>query len=104
MNVANSGEVVIIAGVITITGSRHTIDTEYSAPSDDLDTISGGIDGDIVILRAESDARTVTLKNGTGNLDIGADFALDNYRDTITLCYDSTVGSWLGISTMSNGV
>jgi hypothetical protein len=93
----------IDAGVITVTSSFHRVDTETQVASDDIDTISGGVDGHIVILRAESGARTVVIKNGTGNIVCGGDVTLDNEHDTATLIYDGDLAKWLLVASSSNG-
>ena len=92
----------IASGSITITNCSHTIDTESGAATDDLDTISGGIDGNVLLLRAQNSARTVVVKHGTGNiqLDGGVDFSLDDVQDTIMLFYNST--NWLELSRSNN--
>ena len=63
-----STELTIADGEVTITGSEHTIDTENDAAADDLDTINGGADGDILILSGANAARVTTIKHGTGNI------------------------------------
>ncbi|GAJ23654.1 unnamed protein product, partial [marine sediment metagenome] len=57
-------ELTIAGGVITVTGSNHTVDTANGA--DDLVTINGGIDGQILVLRQENAARNVTVKDDVG--------------------------------------
>lgn len=61
-------ELTVAAGAVTVTRSRHTVDTEGDAATDDLGTISGGLEGDLLQLLAENAARIVTLKHGTGNI------------------------------------
>lgn len=68
INIGVSTELVISSGAITITRSNHTVDTESDSASDDLDTINGGVTGDILYLRTENDARDVVIKHGTGNI------------------------------------
>jgi len=75
----------IATGVVTATGSFHLVDTEASAATDDLDTINGGSDGDVLYLQAANIARTVVVKDGTGNLLMSGDFSLDNTNDILTL-------------------
>lgn len=61
----------IASGAITITGSAHQIDTEAGAASDDLDTINGGVDGQVLYLVTASGARDVVVRHlggGTGNI------------------------------------
>lgn len=61
----------ISSGVVTASGSRFvTVDTESAAATDDLDTIGGTAQGDIVIVQSTSSARVVTLTE-SGNLILG---------------------------------
>lgn len=81
----------IAAGVITCTGAVDiAVDTEGAAASDDLDTINGTVAGQLVILRAVSSARTVVVKDSTGNIRLAGDFSLDNSDDRIVLRSDGT--------------
>lgn len=88
-------ELTIASGIVTSTRSFHRIDTESDAGSDDLDTINGGVTGTVLILRAENDARTVVVKNGTGNIRLSGatDYTMDNNFKTLTLIYDGS--NWL---------
>lgn len=89
----NDTELTIATGVVTVSRSYHTIDTEGDAATDDLVTINGGTGGQTLMIRAADGARTVVVKNGTGNLLLGADRTLDNVADTLSLFYDGT--NWL---------
>jgi hypothetical protein len=102
----------IASGVIDLTITGHggqdtgtpmsiIIDTEGAAATDDLDTISGTRDGMIIIPRAANSARTVVLKNGTGNLFMQADFSLNNTLDAIML--QSRNGVLVELSRSDNG-
>ena len=82
-------ELTINAGAVTATKSYHAIDTEADAAEDDLDTIAGVAEGRILYLRAEHTDRTVILKNGTGNLVLGADIYLDNDVKHVALICDA---------------
>ena len=97
-------ELTISGGVITVTKSYHNIDTQGEAVSDELDTINGGVDGMILVLRSVASARDVTLKDGTGNLILAGDFILSNNRDKIMLIWDDSVGGgeWHEISRSNN--
>ncbi len=90
-------------GAIAITKSFHTVDTNLDGPTDDLDNITGGAEGDTLVLKAEDGARTVVCKHATGNLrlDGAADFSLDNADDSIMLVYDGA--NWLEIARSNNG-
>lgn len=101
----------VSAGVITLVGTaasainRRTliaVDTEGAAGTDDLDTINGGIDGDIIIVSSVADGRDTTLKDGTGNIESGTDFTLATTKDRIVLLYNSTLAKWLQLSRSTN--
>jgi len=93
-------ELTISAGVVTATQSRHTIDTESDDATDDLDTINGGTGGDFLILTASSNARSVVVKDATGNLRLAGDFTMDNSQDTLMLMRAGT--TWVEISRSNN--
>lgn len=86
-------ELTISGGVVTKTKGYHSIDTQGGAGSDDLDTINGGSEGDVLLLRAENAARTVVLKDGTGNLQLGSDITLDDIDLIAPLLYDGS--NWI---------
>ena len=102
INLGASPTLTIASGVITVTKSTHKIDTEGAAATDNLDTINGGTDGDILILRTANGARDVTIKNGTGNLRTVGDFTLDFREDRIMLQYDGDLGVWVEVSRSNN--
>ena len=94
----------IASGVVTATGSSHRIDTEGAAASDDLDTISvtGDRDFALLVLHPANTARTVVVKNGSGNIQLaGSDCTMENINDTLTLFW--TGGVWLELSRSDNG-
>ena len=93
-------ELTIASGVVTAARSYHTIDTEADASTDDLDTISGGEAGMILVVRASHTDRTVVLKDGSGNLALFGDCVLDNTADTITLIFGTT--TWIELSRSKN--
>lgn len=91
----------IAAGAITTTSGLCIVDTEAAAASDDLDTINGGVDGMILVIRAANSARTVVAKDGTGNMKLAGDFSLDNAEDTLIMISDAT--NWYELSRSDNG-
>jgi hypothetical protein len=95
LNLKDSTEITIAGGIVTASQSFHRIDTESNGPTDDLDTINGGSDGDILFLRAENDARTVVLKHGTGNIvtAAGTDYSLDTINKIAMLIFDGS--NWI---------
>lgn len=91
----------ISGGAVTYTGAYMVIDTEGGAATDDLDTISGGSDGDILILRSTNNARDITIKHGIGNIilkPLGQDVLLDFENDRIVLQYKQSIGNWEEVS------
>jgi hypothetical protein len=98
-----TSELTIATGAVTVTGTFHRIDTEADGAADDLDTINGGTDGAILVIRAENDARTVVAKDGTGNLQLAGDMTLDNTQDSLTLIFDATLNAWLELARAGSG-
>lgn len=100
LNLATASELTIAIGVITVTQSVHTVDTEGDAGTDDLDTINGGATVQLIILRAENDAHTVVVKHSTGNIWLKRkqDLSLDDLEDGLMLFWDGTkwidLGAW----------
>lgn len=96
-------ELTISSGAIVPTNAFHTVDTESDASSDDLDTITAtnAVAGDTLVIAAADSARSVVVKDGTGNIQCGGDRTLDNAQDTIALVYDGT--AWLEVAFASNG-
>jgi hypothetical protein len=91
----------IAAGVVTATTGYHLIDTESAGASDDLDTVNGGVTGQIYVFRAANDARSVVFKDATGNLQLEGDFTADNSQDTLTCIYTGT--AFLELARSNNG-
>jgi hypothetical protein len=92
----------IASGVISISGDvgAITVDTEGAGASDDLDTINGGVDRQILVFRAASSSRDVVFKDATGNMRLAGDFTLTHSDDTIVLMYIGTV--WYELSRSDN--
>lgn len=93
----HDGELTISSGAVTVTGTHHTIDTEGDASTDDLTTINVGADGKLLILRLANASRVVTVKDGTGNISLNADYTFSGLDDTLTLIYDSINSVWIQI-------
>lgn len=87
----------ISSGAIAYTCGHIRLDTQGSAATDDLDTISGGTVGDRVVLTISDSSRNVVIKDGTGNIQLydNKDILLDFTIDSIELIYDGA--SWLAI-------
>lgn len=87
-------ELTIAGGVVTKTKAYHTIDTAADAATDDLDTINGGSDGDVIFLQAEHTDRTVVVKDNTGNIHTGGDIYLDDDHKLLGLMYHAATTHW----------
>jgi hypothetical protein len=98
--VGSETELTISGGEITVTQSYHDVDTQGGAASDDLDTINGGNIGSFLVLRPENAARTVVLKDATGNLVLAGDFTMDHRSDMILLIFGGT--NWVELSRSDN--
>jgi hypothetical protein len=100
-------ELTISGGVVTVTKSYHSIDTQSDDPSDFLVTINGGLDGMELTIRANNSARSVVVESDdSGNLaldDDDGDFTMDNAQDTMTLIYDAGAAVWLETGRRNNG-
>jgi hypothetical protein len=103
LKIPGAGTLTIASGEITVTGSHHVVDTEGGAATDDLVTINGFSDGQILILRQLSNARDVTLIDGTGNLRLAGNCTLTTNNDTIMLIYFSATSRWCELSRSING-
>lgn len=94
----------ISSGGITVSSSMMQLSPE-SGTTDSLGTISGGEDGMILILHSGSSSHTITIQHNTGNIRLaaGADFDLDNARDTLMLVYKGGgTAAWIEIARSSN--
>ena len=85
-------ELTINSGSITVTHSFHTVDTESDAASDNLDNISGGKTGQILILKPATGSRTVVIRSDESNIFTKGDssFSMDTTNDTVILFKDGT--------------
>ncbi len=82
-------------GAVTASKDYHVIAAE-SGTADDLDTISGGVDGQGLVLAADS-GDTITVKHGTDNIQLngGEDFELSGNKKLL-LIYDGT--NWCDVA------
>ena len=85
-------ELTISGGSITVTQTFHTIDTEGDASTDDLEQISGAVQGAIYIFAAANGARDVVIKDQVNNIFTydSTDVTLDNTRKFVIGVYDGT--------------
>lgn len=100
LNVGVAGTVIpMVSDAITISRTRHIIDTQGLAAADDLVTINGSVPGDILILQAVSAARVITIRTSGNIYNQGnAEFLLDNPSKMWTGVYDGITGRWCQIT------
>lgn len=89
----------IASDAIAITQSRHQIDTEGGAATDNLSTITGFVAGDLLFIQTTSAARVVTIKHGVGNIFIFtlSDIVLDSPSKIAAFLYDSVTAKWCSL-------
>ena len=95
---------IIAAGAITalpmLYPSVQIVDTEAAAATDNLDTINGGLPGQIITFAGASTTRDVTFTDGVGNLKLAGNFTCSTAEDQITLVKRST--SWYELARSDN--
>lgn len=96
-----SQNLTIASGQITPTQS-YIIVTGEGGVADDLTSIHGAIQGDVIFVRIIDGGATVTLKDGVGNLAMAGDFALTSSEDSIMFICKS-LGVWNEVSRSNNG-
>jgi hypothetical protein len=100
-NYGSNSTVTIQHGEVTITGSHHAIDTQGGASSDDLETITkaGVVDGDVVLIYAANDARTVVIQHNAGNIYCwgGSTITLDENNKAVIAIWSALYSRWIVI-------
>lgn len=91
----DKASITIASGAITQAASAVwlVVDTQASAASDDLDTITRDTKGpQMLFLSPANGARTIVIKHGTGNILCAnnADITLDDLHDFAILIHDGT--------------
>jgi hypothetical protein len=89
----------IASGVLTVTTS-YAVPAPESGSADDLDTIAGGSDGALLILTGTY-GKTLTVRDGTGNLKLGGNRLLNNFEDSLMLVKRGS--DWIELSFANNG-
>lgn len=89
----------IADGVLAVTTS-YAVPAPQSGNADDIDSISGGFDGALLVLTGTA-GQTLTFRDGTGNLKLGGDRVLDNFEDSLMLIRRG--GDWIELSYANNG-
>lgn len=102
-------DLTIASGVITVdplqspNSAYHLVDTEGAAAADDLNSIVGTKQGQLLTLQVKDASRVVTVKDGVGNIFLtSGDFALNNIRDAIQLVYRLDINGWCEVRRADN--
>lgn len=92
LSVGTDTTLTISSGAITITRSRHMVDTEAAVASDDLTDINGGAEGDLLILSIVNSARVVVVKHNSAKIFLASqtDFSFSDTRQMLLLVHDGT--------------
>lgn len=98
LNLGSFTSKTISSGAIVGDATLVTVDTEASASSDDLDTISSPTAGDIMFVKIANNSRVVTLRNnggGSGNIRTynGLDFTLRSTAQIALLVHNGS--NWM---------
>lgn len=97
-----SVELTINGGIITATTNFHSIDGEGDL-ADNLDTIAGGVHGQLLAIRAENPGRPITVTQADNiDLNVAGNFVMNNVNDILFLLYDAVWGQWHEISRSDN--
>ena len=85
----NTTQLLITDGIITVTDTFHSVRVQTGS-SDDLETINGGVDGQILFIKPY-DNNDIVLKNDVDNIlcNGGSDVTLNTSRDIAMLIYHS---------------
>lgn len=96
----------IASGAVAVTHNlidQLRVDTEGAASSDDLDSITGGVDGQRLLVGSTANARDVTVRDNDtsgGNIALagGSPVTLGWHGDSLELVYRSAVSLWCEVS------
>lgn len=101
LNLGPSTQLTVVSNAITVTGTVHSVFSAAPPNSVNLETINGGSNGDVIILRGTDTGATIALKDNTGNLRMSGTFSLTSADDFAVLYCDGT--DWYELSTANNG-
>lgn len=100
-NLSTETELTIASGAITVTRSRHQIDTESDAATDELTDINGGAIGDVLYLRSVTSSRVPTLTHNATKIFLAGrqSLALDSEYMVVELTCIATTPNCLWVQT-----
>jgi len=84
----------IASGTFALEHTWTQVNTEFSAATDDLDTVTGGVSGNLLLLQPVNTARTVVVKHAVGAdkflLANGNDFAMESTEHFLLCIHNGT--------------
>jgi len=86
----------IAGGVITADRPYHHLLPE-SGTTDDLVTINAPYDSKFLLLHTKTAGHAITIKDGTGNLNINGDCVLDSIEKTLYVMWDEVQAKWVEV-------
>jgi hypothetical protein len=98
LNLGPVSQLTVVAGAVTITGSYHSV---FAATNTSLDTINGGTEGDVLLIRGAATGGDIAVKENIGNLLLAGNNTISDKSDTMVLLYDGT--NWIELTRSNNG-
>lgn len=95
LNLDAGSALTISSNAVTVIRTRHSLTA--SGASDTLNTINGGVSGDILYLTGTA-GKTITVADGAGNIECNTNRTLDGTNDWMTLMYDGSKWQMLSIA------
>lgn len=89
-----------IAGGVLAAATGYVVPAPESGTTDDVDTISGGFDGSVLIVTGTA-GNALTFRDGTGNLKLVNNRVLNNFEDALMLVRRGS--DWIELSFSNNG-
>jgi len=98
LNIEDAESLTIASGEVTKTQSWAVLLNQGGGATDDLDTINGGIEGDVLILQAAQNEQVPTVKHATGNIKLGngKSYVLADTEHRLVLQYDGS--NWVELA------
>lgn len=106
LNLKDATDLEISEGSITVTQGFHYVDVAGATdPTDDLDEILGGTQGDFLVLAPKSGDRTIVIKHGINNVMTfsGSNVSLDAAYKFALFFHDGTNFNLLGVASSGGG-